>query len=393
MQVRIKRIDASLPLPKYETEGSVAFDFIARETTVINPRSVERIPSNVVVEVPKGYMLYVKDRSSTAKKKGLLITAGVVDQDFCGDNDEILMQFFNPTDLPITVERGERLAQGIFVAVGIGDWEEVESMGHKDRGGFGTTGVSVADSQSKHVDSARPKIENIDFNTKVQTGLGKLIVIDGADGSGKNTQTNILLERLRNQGYMVSKADFPQYGSKSAGLVENYLNGKYGRADDVNPYLASVFYAMDRYDASFSLRERLQNSEIIVSNRYTSSNMGHQGGKFQSIEARKKYFEWLDRYEHEFLKIPRPDLTIILYVPVEYSQELLKTKGEREYIKIGDQDIHETDIVHQNRATRTYVEMCNLFPNYELINCVQDGRLLTIEEIAEIVWDRTAKII
>ncbi|MDP1709364.1 MAG: dUTP diphosphatase [Candidatus Komeilibacteria bacterium] len=140
MKVKIKRIDKSFPLPKYETSGAVAFDFIVRETTTIEPRGIGRIPSNTVVAVPEGYMLFVRDRSSVAKKKGLIITAGVIDQDYCGDNDEILLQFYNPTDAPVIVEKGERVAQGIFLAIARPEFEEVETMNKADRGGFGSTG-------------------------------------------------------------------------------------------------------------------------------------------------------------------------------------------------------------------------------------------------------------
>lgn len=139
MKIKIKRIDKNLPLPEYKTSGAVAFDFIVRETTVPS-QTVVRIPSNLIIKVPEGFMLYVRDRSSTAMKKGLLVTAGIVDQDFCGENDEILLQFFNFTDHEVVVERGERIAQGIFVAVQKADWLEIEKMDSPTRGGFGTTG-------------------------------------------------------------------------------------------------------------------------------------------------------------------------------------------------------------------------------------------------------------
>lgn len=140
MKVKIKRIDKTLPLPQYETPGAVAFDIVMRELVVIPPHSLGRAPGNVVVEAPAGYMLWVTDRSSTLKKKGLLITEGVIDQDYCGDNDELLLQFYNPTDAPVTIERGERLAQGVFLAILKPEWEEVEVMNKADRGGFGSTG-------------------------------------------------------------------------------------------------------------------------------------------------------------------------------------------------------------------------------------------------------------
>ncbi|MDO8429339.1 MAG: dUTP diphosphatase [Candidatus Daviesbacteria bacterium] len=139
MIVIIKRIDKTIPLPKYETAGAVAFDLTARETTIIEPFAVGRVPANVVVEIPKGYMLLLKDRSSTAKKKGLICTPGFIDQDFCGEEDELLIQFVNFQKTAVTVERGERLGQAAFVRVDIAIWEEVNKMGKAARGGFGTT--------------------------------------------------------------------------------------------------------------------------------------------------------------------------------------------------------------------------------------------------------------
>lgn len=139
MKVKIKRIDKDLPLPKYETPGAVAFDVSVRETTIIGPGEVGRVPVNVVVEIPKGYMLLLKDRSSTAKKKGLICTPGFIDQDFCGDNDEMLLQFYNFQKEPVTLERGERLGQAVFVKIEVAEWEEVDSHKKPVRGGFGST--------------------------------------------------------------------------------------------------------------------------------------------------------------------------------------------------------------------------------------------------------------
>lgn len=140
MQVKIKRIDKSLPLPEYQTSGAVAFDMLARETITIEPHAIGRVPTNLVIQIPEGFMLMIKDRSSTAKKKGLLCTLGFIDQDYCGDSDEILMQYYNFLDVPVTIEREERLAQGAFVKIDKPSWEEVEEMTEKTRGGFGSTG-------------------------------------------------------------------------------------------------------------------------------------------------------------------------------------------------------------------------------------------------------------
>lgn len=142
MKVKITRIDKTLSLPKYETSGSVGFDFIAREDTEIQPHAVALVPGNVIVEVPVGYMLLVSLRSSTPRKKGLLKPhgIGVIDHDYCGPHDEIKIQVYNFTDKPVTVLRGEKIAQGIFVRVDKCEFEEVEKIKEESRGGFGSTG-------------------------------------------------------------------------------------------------------------------------------------------------------------------------------------------------------------------------------------------------------------
>ncbi len=141
MKTRIKRLDKSIPLPVYQTEGSVGFDISARETTIVPPKSIALVPGNIIVETPPGYMLLVALRSSTPRKKGLHKPhgIGVIDNDYCGEEDEVKVQVFNSTEKDVVVEKGERIAQGIFVKVDKFEWEEVEKMG-KSRGGFGSTG-------------------------------------------------------------------------------------------------------------------------------------------------------------------------------------------------------------------------------------------------------------
>lgn len=142
MQVKITRIDKSLPLPKYETKGSVGFDFVAREDTEIPSHAVALVPGNVIVEVPTNYMLLVSLRSSTPRKKRLLCPhgIGVIDHDYCGPHDEIKIQVYNFTDKPVTVLRGEKIAQGIFVRIDKCEFEEVAQIKEESRGGFGSTG-------------------------------------------------------------------------------------------------------------------------------------------------------------------------------------------------------------------------------------------------------------
>jgi len=142
MQVKIKRIDTTLPLPVYKTAGSVGFDLVTRETTIIQPGAIARIPSNIVVQTPPGYMLLLTMRSSTPVKKPGLIkphAIGVVDQDYCGPEDEIKFQVQNVSSVPITVERGEQVGQGIFVRVEQAEFEELTELVGASRGGFGST--------------------------------------------------------------------------------------------------------------------------------------------------------------------------------------------------------------------------------------------------------------
>ena len=141
MKVKIKRLDKDLPLPQYETGGSVGFDLLCRESVTVAPQTVALIPANVIVETPPGYMLMVTLRSSTPRKRGLLIPhgVGVIDPDYCGEGDEIQIQIYNFTDQPVTVERGTKIAQAIFVRVDIAEWSEVSEMGSETRGGFGST--------------------------------------------------------------------------------------------------------------------------------------------------------------------------------------------------------------------------------------------------------------
>lgn len=140
MHVRIKAI-GDTPLPKYETEGACAFDLSARERTVISSKSLGLVPSGLIIETPPGYMLTVVPRSSTPKRKGLLIPhgIGIIDQDYCGEGDEILLQFYNFTDAEVIVEKGERIGQAVFVKIERAEWVPVEQMRDKTRGGFGST--------------------------------------------------------------------------------------------------------------------------------------------------------------------------------------------------------------------------------------------------------------
>ena len=215
---------------------------------------------------------------------------------------------------------------------------------------------------------------------------GCFIMIDGIDGSGKKTQLDLLVSRLKNSGFTVHTNHFPQYGTKSAGLVEEYLNGAYGTAEEVSPEQASIFYAVDRYAASFKIRKWLQEGKIVITNRYVASNMGHQGGKIADPVKREDFFRWNDQLEFGIFNIPKPDINIILHVTPEIAQELVDKKTARSYIQGAKRDIHEDNLSHLRNAEQTYLLITRLFPEYTLIECVEGGNLLSVEEIQKKVW-------
>ena len=142
MKVRIKRKDPSLPLPRYETKGAVGFDIVAAQDTMVEPKEIGMVPTGLIVSVPDGYMLVVASRSSTPMKKGLTPPHGfgIIDQDYCGPEDEIKVLVYNFKDEPMKIERGEKIAQGVFVKVDTFEWDEAWEMQGESRGGFGSTG-------------------------------------------------------------------------------------------------------------------------------------------------------------------------------------------------------------------------------------------------------------
>ena len=221
---------------------------------------------------------------------------------------------------------------------------------------------------------------------------GKLIVICGTDGSGKGTQTEILIKRLREGKLEVEKTDFPQYNKQSSFLVQEYLNGKFGSANDVGPYTASVFYAIDRYHASFAMKRWLEQGKIIISNRYVSANLGHQGGKIKDKKERDKLISWIRDFEFNIMKIPKPDLNIFLHVPAEISQKLIDKKDARDYTDL-KRDIHEEDLDHLKNSEDSYLRVCNSDSSWVKIDCVENNELLSIETISDKIFNVVTNLI
>lgn len=215
---------------------------------------------------------------------------------------------------------------------------------------------------------------------------GLFLVIEGTDGSGKGTQFKLLEKRLIEAGYEVAIFDFPRYEEPSSYFVKEYLNGNYGTAEEVGPYAGSIFFALDRYQTAPAIRQALSEGKIVLANRFTASNMGHQGTKFYHPEQRRGYFIWLDNLEFETLKIPRPDKNIVLRVPADIAQRLVDQKATRSYTD-KKRDLHEADLNHLQRAVEVYDDLCQLFPkDFTCIDCVRSGRLMDIDTVHEYIW-------
>ncbi len=209
---------------------------------------------------------------------------------------------------------------------------------------------------------------------------GKLIVIDGTDGSGKATQTDMLIRRMKAMSMPVETVSFPRYDETSSILVRKYLAGEFGAAGDVGPKIASTFFAVDRWKAADDIRDWLEDGAHVVLDRYVAANMGHQGGKIDDREERLAYFRWLFDLEHGEFGIPKPDLNIILHVPAARSDGLMDDRGRT-------RDIHENDPEHLRAAERVYLEIADIFPDeFMLIECMKGGKLMSRSEIHGLVW-------
>lgn len=212
--------------------------------------------------------------------------------------------------------------------------------------------------------------------------MGRFIAIEGGDGSGKGTQTRLLVDWLRGQGKEVLELDFPQYGQPSALYATRYLNGEYGGANDVPADLASLAYAIDRFSTKQKVGDFLQNPDgIVIANRYVASNMAHQGTKFDDLTRRQQFYDEIMHLEYEILGIARPDINIVLLVPSAISQANVDKKDTRSYTD-KKRDVHEADADHLEKAKRNYEELCQLYPDeFTPIECMVGNMLRPIDDI------------
>lgn len=215
-----------------------------------------------------------------------------------------------------------------------------------------------------------------------KTKRGKLIVLEGIDGSGKKTQLDLLVRFLKEKNLPVKLADFPQYYTSFFGsLVGRYLKEEFGEADKINPYLASLAYAGDRWEAKSQLEEWLSEGKIIIANRYTGSS-SHQAGKIPPGNARDRFLDWLDELEYNVYGIPREDLVLLFDIPAEVGQELVGKKKKRDYASGQKRDGHEKSRAHLRNARSAYLEVAKRYDYWVKINCLdQSGNLKSSEGI------------
>lgn len=217
---------------------------------------------------------------------------------------------------------------------------------------------------------------------------GKLIILEGTDGSGKTTQLNLLINKLKKENIKFKTFDFPQYSKESSYFIKKYLNGEYGNWNDVGPYKTSIFYALDRFDVGNQIKNWLNDGYLIISNRYTASNLSHQGSKIKSKISRHKFFEWILNFEYNILNIPKPDLNLVLYMSAEIAQKLVDKKGSREYIGGIKRDIHEADLKYLKNTEKIYLELVKLYPkSFKKIDCFINNKILSPEEINQKIWN------
>ena len=218
--------------------------------------------------------------------------------------------------------------------------------------------------------------------------MGKLIVIEGTDGSGKSTQFKALTQRLREENTAFKTLVFPRYNEESSALIRMYLQGQFGsRPDDVNAYAAASFFAVDRY-ASYKQDWGTWYEEggLIVSDRYTTSNAVHQASKEQG-EAQQAFLKWLYEFEYDKLGLPRPDLVIYLDVPTAFTEKMMRS---REAATNTQADIHEQDMTYLTTCRETGRAAANYY-GWKIIECVRDGQMRTIEDIHQEIYQLVSK--
>ncbi|WKY44492.1 thymidylate kinase [Eubacteriaceae bacterium ES2] len=215
----------------------------------------------------------------------------------------------------------------------------------------------------------------------IKNKKGQLIVIEGVDGSGKQTHTNLLYQYLKDKGEKVIKISYPRYDKESSAMVKLYLSGAFGEdPETISPYIASTFYTADRY-ASYKedYEEFLNDGGIVLADRYTTSNMVHQAGKIKDQAEKKKFLDWLWDYEFNLFSLPIPDQVFFLNIPPEINQQLIKNRKNK-ITGETQKDIHENSSQHLIDAYKSALELIADY-DWTEIKCVKNESLRSIDDI------------
>jgi dTMP kinase len=222
---------------------------------------------------------------------------------------------------------------------------------------------------------------------------GKFLVIEGADGTGKETQSKLLAARFEANNIPYVMFDFPQYETSFFGkLVGRFLKGEFGGLKEVSPYMASLTFAGDRWQAGPKIDHILESGTNVISNRYFLSNVAHQAAKLPR-ENRNDFINFLKEMEYSVYGIPKEDLNIVLHVPSEISQYLIEQKAQRSYLDGKIKDIHEADIGYQLEVAALYRDIPSLFPNVVGLECARNDKLMDRNEIHELIWGEVSRFL
>jgi dTMP kinase len=225
---------------------------------------------------------------------------------------------------------------------------------------------------------------------------GKLIVIDGTDGSGKATQTALLVKHLKKDGKKVKVIDFPQYYSNFFGkFIGHCLSEQYYNFIGVHPKIVSVLFAADRFESSKQMEKWLKDGNIVIANRYASANQIHQGGKIANTKKREAFLKWLAEMEYDVFKIPKPDVVFYLSLPIKDVLKLIHTRnttGSRSYLGKKKEDVHEKDKEFMANSVKSALWLAKTQKNWIKIDCSTNGKIDTREYIHEKIYEKVTKI-
>lgn len=222
--------------------------------------------------------------------------------------------------------------------------------------------------------------------------MASLVALEGIDGTGKGTQAQLLVERIRATGLRAELLSFPRYEATRFGqAIGDFLNGRFGTLDQVHPFLAAVLYAGDRFESRGLLDKACTEADIVVFDRFVASNLAHQGSRLP-LDQREEFVQRMQAIEHEVFGLPKTDLTILLELPADEAQKLVAKKEARTYTE-READIQEADTSYLNGVSAVYQSLAETDAHWRIVKCLRDGDLRTIESISDEVWQHVRPLL